>query len=100
VRGEGFELARAERGRDQRVVAHLEMAVERQVVGGQRQIGIEQQLQAALGGGVERARGAGPEEPVVHQDEVGALRARTREEVGVGADSGDHRLDLVLSGYL
>jgi hypothetical protein len=63
MRGEGREVAGAERGREQRVVADLEMAVERQVVGGQRQIGVEQQLQAALGGGVEGARGPAQKSP-------------------------------------
>ena len=75
----GSMLARAERRGEQRVVADLEMAVERQVVGGQREVGVEEQLQAALGGAVERARRPGPEQAVVDEHEVGVLpRARGR----------------------
>ena len=60
----------------QRVVADLGMAVERQVVGGQRHVGVEERLQARLGGAVERSRRARPEQAVVHEHEVRALLAR------------------------
>ena len=61
---------------------------------------VEEQLQAALGGAVERARRPGPEEAVMDEDEVGALLARACEELRVRADARDDRLDLVATGYL
>ncbi len=85
---------------EQRVVADLEVAVERQVIGGEREVGVEQQLQAALGGPVQRARRPGPEEPVVDEHEVGALLARAGEQLDICRDPGYDGLDLLPSGYL
>jgi hypothetical protein len=97
---ERLDLAGADGPGEQRVVADLQVAVEREVVGGQRDVRVEEQLQAALGGAVERARRAGPEEAVMDEDEVGVLLARACEEGRVRADARDHRLDLLASGYL
>ena len=97
---EGLDLPGADGPREQRVVADLEVAVEGQVVGGEREVGVEEQLQAALGGAVERARRPGPEEPVVDEHEVGALLARASEQLDIRRDAGYHGLDLLASGYL
>jgi hypothetical protein len=49
------------------------------VVGGEREVRVEEQLQAALGGAVQRSAAARPEEPVVDQHEIGAAsRARVK----------------------
>ena len=84
---EGLDLARADGAGEQRVVADLEVAVEREVVGGEREVGVEEQLQAALGGPVQRARRPGPEEAVVDEHEVGALLARAGEQLGIRRDA-------------
>jgi hypothetical protein len=73
----------AQRRGEERVVAVLEVGVERQVVGGQAHVRVEQDLQPSLRGAVERAWRARPEEPVVDEDEVGLGLARTLEELEV-----------------
>ena len=65
-----------------------------------REIGVEEQLQAPLRAGVQRPRRAGPEQAVVDEHEVGALFARAREQIRVGADARDDCLDVVPTGYL
>ena len=97
---ERLEVTGADGLGEQRVVADLEVAVEGEVIGGEGEVGVEEQLQAALGGAVEGARRPGPEEAVVDEDEVGPFLARACEELGVGADARHDRLDLLASGYL
>jgi hypothetical protein len=70
------------------------------LVGGEREVGVEEQLQAALRGAVQRARRTGPEEPVVDEHEVRALLARAGEQLDIRRDAGHHGLDLLASGYL
>jgi hypothetical protein len=53
------------------------------LVGGEREVGVEEQLQAALRGTVQRARRTGPEEPVVDEHEVRALLARAGEQLDI-----------------
>ena len=91
---------RAEPRGQQRVVAVLGMTVQRQVVGGQAHVGVEQQLQAPARGAVETPGRALPEQPVVHEHQIGVLRGRTFEELGSGAHArGDH-LDFGPTGHL
>jgi hypothetical protein len=97
---EGRDLRGADRLREQRVVADLEVAVEREVVSGEADVGVEEELQTALGGAVERPRRSGPEQAVVDEDEVGALVARACEQLCVGAYTGNDGIDLRPSGYL
>jgi hypothetical protein len=100
VHREGLDLAGPDRAGEERVVADLQVAVEREVVGGQRDVRVEEQLQAALGGAVERSRRAGPEQAVMDEHEVRVLFTRAREELGIRAHARDYRLDLLASGYL
>jgi hypothetical protein len=53
------------------------------VVCGQAHVGLEEDLQPALGGAVEVARRAAPEEPVVDEDEVCAHRGGPLEEFDI-----------------
>jgi hypothetical protein len=46
------------------------------VIGGERHVAVEEDLQPALGGAVERTRRPGPEQAVVDEHEAGALLAR------------------------
>ena len=92
----GSRRPRAQRAGQQRVVADLGMGVERQVVGGQAHVGVEEQPAGArLAARSSGARRAGPEQPVVHEHEVGALLARALEQLGAGGDAGHDGLDLV-----
>jgi hypothetical protein len=88
VRAERLRGARPERLCEQRGVAQLEIAVEREVVAGQRHVVIEQQLQPPAHGGVDPARRAVPEDPVVGEDEPGAQLGRALEQLGMGGDAG------------
>ncbi len=76
------------------------MAVERKVVGRERHVGVEQQLQAPLGRPIEVARRARPEEPVVHEGEPRAGVAGAGEELGAGRDARRDRAHLVGPGDL
>ena len=58
------------------------MAVERQVVGEQRAVALEQQPQAARGRPVERERRALPEDAVVDEDRAGVVLGRALEQLG------------------
>ena len=78
----------------------LEVGVEREVVGGQRHVVVEEQLQAALGGRVEAARRAVPEQAVVDEDEVGALGGGALEQLDAGADAGHDRGNGLRTGDL
>jgi len=53
-----------------------------------------------LGGAVERARRAGPEQAVVDEHEVGALLARASEQVDIRRDARDDGFDLLAAGHL
>src|SRR2546426_727926 len=68
VVSEGLELVRVEGVSEQCVVAELRVGIERQVVGGKSDVGVEKYLQAALERDVEHARRGVPEEPVVHDE--------------------------------
>ena len=66
VSAEGLDVGSADRLREQRVVADLEVAVEWQVVGGERDVGVEEQLQPPLGRLIERPwrpKGSMPDAP-------------------------------------
>jgi hypothetical protein len=60
---EGLDLLAADGPCEQRVVADLEVAVERQVVSGEREVGVEEELQAPLGGVVQRSRWTAQKSP-------------------------------------
>ena len=94
VQGKWFELLRAERVGEQRVVADLEVGVQREVVGGKADVGLEQDLQATLERAVDWSRTAAPEEPVVDDQQLGPLGGGEFEQLGVGGDSGGHGHNL------
>jgi hypothetical protein len=94
VRGERLDLRRADGRREQCVVADLQVAVEREVIGGEAHVGVEEGLQPALGRQIERPWRSRPEEAVVDDDQVGSRLARAREEVEIRADARRDGLDL------
>ena len=67
-----LRVGAAERLGQQRVVAVLGVGVQRQVVGGERDVVGEERLQPAVQDRRDLLRIAAPEEAVVDQDEVGA----------------------------
>ncbi len=78
----------------------LGVGVQRQVVGHQADVAVEQELQAALGAQVDRARPAAPQQAVVDEDQIGPDLARADEELGARAHAGHDRLDVCPTGYL
>ena len=75
------------------------MGVERQVVGGEAHVGVEEQLEPALLGDVDRAARA-PEQPVVDEDQARVERGGAVEELEPGADACDNGCNLAATGYL
>jgi hypothetical protein len=73
-----------ERRADQGVVAHLRVRVERQVVGGQRDVPVKQRAQALLHRGRHRPGVEVPEQAVVRQDELGAQLGCSLEQLEIG----------------
>ena len=90
VQRERLEPLRAERAAEQRVVADLGVRIQRQVVGGKADVGVEQDLQAALERGVDRPGTGTPEEPVVDDQQLGALGGGQLEQLGVRGDARGH----------
>ena len=85
---------------DQRVVAHLRVGVERQVVAGQGHVRVEQRPQPALHRRPDRAGVKVPEQPVVTQDQLRALGRRALEQLELGRYTGDHHVDGRGAGHL
>ena len=83
VQGERSEPLGAQRAGEQRVVADLGVGVERQVVGGEADVGVEQELEAALQRGVDRPGTGTPEEPVVDDQQLRALGGGQLEQLRV-----------------
>lgn len=76
------------------------MPVERQVVGGERDVGREQGLQAPLGRLIQSARRCVPEQTMMHEHEVGAQLGRPREELELSGDAGHDMMYGVRPGHL
>jgi hypothetical protein len=91
---ERLELVGAQAPCQQRVVADVQVGVQRQVIGGERHVVLEQQPQALLGGGRQRQRGAGPEEAVVDDHEVCVLGGGAAKELRARRDARHDRLDV------
>ncbi len=90
VQRERVELLRAERVCEQRVVADLGMSVEREVVGGEADVGVKQDLKAALERGIDRPGTGAPEESVVDDEQLGVLGGGEFEQLGMRGDAGGH----------
>ncbi len=97
---ERLELVRPESAREERVVAERRMRVERQVIRGEREVGLEQDLQPALQLGVDRAEVRSPEDAVMHEQQLRALGRRELEQLEVRRDAGRDGLDLDRAGHL
>jgi hypothetical protein len=91
---EGLAALELERLADQRVVAHLGMRVERQVITGERHVVVEQDAQPLLHRRRDRARVKVPEQPVVGDHELRAGLGGALEEIAVGRDARGHDADL------
>jgi hypothetical protein len=78
----------------------LEVGVERQVIGGEAHVGVEQQLQPALGRPVHVPGRSAPEQPVVDEHEVGAERTGALEQLNTRRDPRDDRFNLAAAGNL
>ncbi len=100
VHSECLELLGAEPSREQRVVAELSMGVERQVVGGERDVGVEQDLQPSPQRHVDRLGTRAPEEAVVHEQQISILGCRQLEQLGVRRDARREHLDVARAGDL
>ena len=90
----------SERLREQGVVAELRVRVEGEVVGGERDVVVEQELQAALELRVDGGDAGAPEQPVVDKQQVGPLSGGQLEQLGVCGDAGGDRVDRVRTGDL
>ena len=100
MHGEGDEIPGAERTREQRVVAELLMRVERQVVGGERDVGVEQQREAALQQRIDDPRARAPEQPVVDEQQPDPLPSCHLEQLRMRGHATGQRRDLLRSGHL
>ena len=87
VQRERIELLGPEPAGEQCVVAQLGVGVERQVIGRERDVGVEQELQAALEHRVDRAGARPPEQAVVDEQEVGAAAGGKLEQLEVRRDA-------------
>ncbi len=76
------------------------MGVERKVIGRERHVRLEQQLQPVLELGVDRARSRAPEEAVMDQQQPGPLGGRQLEQLGARRHARGEGRDLVRAGYL
>ena len=80
---------------EERVVPDLGMGVEREVVGGERDLRVEERLEPAADARVDHARLVVPEHAVVDDDELCALLGGELEELERGRDRADDLGDLV-----
>src|SRR3954452_8664701 len=76
------------------------MRVERQVVAGERDVGVEQDPQALLHRRPDRARVEIPEQAVVAEHELRAVRGGTLEQLALSRDPRDDSRHLRGAGYL
>ena len=80
---------------EQGVVAELRVGVEGQVIGGQGDAPVEQDLQASLQRLVHRPHPGAPEEAVVDEHQLGLRGGRPLEHLRVGRHPGDDRAHAV-----
>ena len=92
--GERVEALSAQGAPDQRIVSKLGVGVQGQVVGGHRQVAIDQDLQSRAKDRIDGSHTGSPEEPVVDQQQLCALLGCQPEELGVGRDARGECLDL------
>ena len=76
-----------ERAREQRVVAVLRVGVEREVIRGERDFVLEEDLQAVLERRLDRRHARAPEQPVVDDQQIRVLCRGELEQLGVGRDA-------------
>jgi len=95
VLGKGFELDEAEVARKAGGVAELEVAIQRQVVGDERDVRREQQADALAEGPNQSWRfGAVPQHAVVDDDRVCAVIDRASEECARSGNRGNDPLHV------
>src|SRR5215211_2426313 len=94
---ESLSALEPERRADQSVVAHLGVGVERQVVGRERDVVVEQDAQALPHRERQLARVEVPEEPVVGDHELRPERGRALEQLPVRRHARDDAANLVRS---
>ena len=100
VLAEGLAALEPERRAYQRVVADLGVGIERQVVPGQRDVGVEQDPQSLPHGGRDRAGMEVPQQTVMGYHQLRALIGRPGEQLALVEHTGDHELDVVRAGHL
>ena len=76
------------------------MRVEREVVRGERHVGIEEGLQPRSPMGVDRKRLFTPQQAVVAEHELGARRGRAFEELEMSRNAGHDQRDLLRARHL
>ncbi len=93
--GERLAALGSQSAGQQRVVPDLGVRVERQVVGEQADVGLEQRLQPPCERAVDRSGSRTPEDPVVGEHQLRSLRRRAPEQLEMGAHAGGHRRHLL-----
>jgi hypothetical protein len=100
VRAEGLAPLESEEVADQSVVAHLGVCVERQVVGDEGQVGLEQVTQPRLHLlGHAQGRSA-PQDAVVAEHHLGTRLCGALEQLAMGRDPGHDDAHLLGAGDL
>ena len=84
--GEALHRVHSELVGEQHVVSELGVGVERQVVGRERQIGVEERAQPPFQLGADHPRVTIPEEPVMNEHQLGAQLGGPLEELAGGGD--------------
>ena len=92
VVAERLAVPQPELAREERVVADLRMRVERQVVGGEVDVVLEQRAQALGQQRRQPGRVELPEQAVVDEHELGAELDRALDQLPPRADARDHRV--------
>jgi hypothetical protein len=100
VLGERLSRLEPELGADQRVVSDLRMGVEREVVAGKRDVRVEQRLQALLHRLAHHARMEVPEQAVMAEHELGAIRRGPLEQLPLCRHARHDQRDLLCAGHL
>lgn len=100
VRGERIEPGRLQCFREQGVVADLRMGVEGEVVGGEGDVRLEEDSQAAGEDRVDGSDSRAPEEAVMDEQQLSVLRCGQLEELGMGRDARGDRAYIGASGDL
>ncbi len=91
---------RAERASEQRVVAEFGVRVEGEVVCGEGDAGVEQELETVLEERVDRAHARVPDEAVVDDEQLGVLAGGELEQGRICRDARGDGVHAVRAGHL